>query len=60
MLDGNFPHDPGYLTVFQIDDKAAKLEVGTFTWRKSGDSQGAEFVPNQANLARLAQQKYAT
>ncbi len=57
VLDGNFPHEPGYRAVFRIDDTAAKLEVGTFTWRKSGDSQGAQFAPNQANLARLAQQK---
>jgi hypothetical protein len=54
VLDGKNTYEPGYLAVFRIDDKAARLEVGRFTWHQSDDSRGGEFVPNHANLAQLA------
>ena len=40
VLDGKYPYEPGYLAVFRIDDKAAQLEVGTFSWHKTDESQG--------------------
>lgn len=55
VIEGkHIAYNPGYAAVFRIDDKASRLEVGTFTWQLSGDSQGGAFSPNHANLAKLA------
>jgi len=57
VLEGEYPIEPGYLAVFRIDDDATGLEVGTFSWHKSESSSGSEFVPNEANWARVGKKK---
>jgi hypothetical protein len=57
VLEGKFPYEPGYLAVFRVDDKASGLEVGTFRWSMSEDSEGSEYTPNHANLAKLGKTK---
>src|SRR6516162_5583949 len=42
VLEGKYPYQPGYLAVFRVDDKASGLEVGTFRWFKTEDSEGSE------------------
>jgi hypothetical protein len=54
VLDGEFPHEPGYIAVFRVNDRASGLEVGTLTWHKGEHASGAGYVPNQANVAKLS------
>ena len=39
--------------VFRVEDKPSGLEIGTFRWSMTEGSQGSEYTPNQANLAKL-------
>jgi hypothetical protein len=57
VLEGKYPYEPGYLAVFRVEDKASGLEVGTFRWSKGEDSEGSEYSPNHANLAKLRKPK---
>jgi hypothetical protein len=57
VLEGKYPYQPGYLAVFRVDDKASGLEVGTFRWFKTEDSEGSEYAPNHANLSKLGKGK---
>lgn len=52
-FDGEYPYRSVYLAVFRINDKASRLELGTFHWHLSDGSNGFGFTPNDANLARL-------
>ena len=53
ILDGKYPNQPGYLAVFQVDDKTSGREIGTFLWRMPDDSHGSEYWPNHANLGKI-------
>jgi hypothetical protein len=53
VLEGKYPYEPGFLAVFRVDDKASGLEVGTFRWSMTEDSEGSEYAPNHANVAKL-------
>jgi hypothetical protein len=57
VLEGKFPTPPGYLAEFRVQDKASGLEIGTFRWSMGEDSEGGEYSPNQANLAKLRKSK---
>jgi hypothetical protein len=57
VTEGEYPYEPGYLAVYRIDDKKSRLEIGVFSWHMTEDSQGSEFAPNQANIAKLRKLK---
>jgi hypothetical protein len=57
VLEGKYPYQPGYRAVFRVEDKESGLEIGTFQWSKGEDSEGSEYAPNQANLAKLNKPK---
>ncbi|MDB5298581.1 MAG: hypothetical protein JWO87_244 [Phycisphaerales bacterium] len=53
IVEGQFPHAPGYAIAWRIIDSASGLEVGVFRWHKSDESHGSSFEPNQINVAKL-------
>jgi hypothetical protein len=57
VLEGKYPYEPGYLAEFRVQDKASGLEIGTFRWSQGEDSEGSEYSPNHANLAKLRKPK---
>lgn len=57
IMEGKFPHGPGYVVVFSIQDEASGLEIGQYSWQMDDETHGSAYVPNQGNLAKLRPSK---
>src|SRR5262249_39256828 len=57
VVEGKFPHSPGYTIAWQIVDEASGLEVGVFEWHMDEGTHGSAYTPNKPNMAKLSERK---